>query len=208
MGLLFEGPAKAGPSALFGLSYATGMRRGRELTRSAAWVVSHPLRFRIMEVLREGPSTSARIARRLDQSRGSVSYHLRRLAGVGAIREAPELGTKRERWWRRDPEMVVFPSAVDGEGRAIAQRWAALFFARDEEVRHRFVTQEVPHEWREAAAVAGWIIRMTPEEAAELGTRLYALTHELRSRAEPPAGAEETLVSVSVLPVVSPTTES
>jgi DNA-binding transcriptional ArsR family regulator len=174
----------------------------RELAKSTSWVVAHPLRFRIMEVLREGPSTSARIAERLGQSRGSISYHLRMLGRAGAIVEAPELGTKRERWWRRDPELVVFPNDPDGEGRAISERWSALFFARDEEVRHRFVTGEVPPEWREAAAAASWFIRMTPEEAVDLGIRLYALTHELRSRPEPPRGAAETLVSVSVLPVL------
>jgi DNA-binding transcriptional ArsR family regulator len=155
-----------------------------------------------MEVLREGPSTSAHIARRLEESRGSISYHLRRLAEVGAILEAPELGTRRERWWKRDPELVIFPNDPDAEGRAIAERWSALFFARDEDVRHRFVTGDVPAEWREAAAVASWFIRMTPEEATELGARLYALTHELRSRPDPPEGASEALVSVSVLPVL------
>jgi len=155
-----------------------------------------------MEVLREGPSTSARIAERLSQSRGSISYHLRMLGRVGAIVEAPELGTKRERWWRRDPELVVFPNDPDGEGGAISERWAALFFARDEEVRHRFVTRDVPPEWKQAAAAASWFIRMTPDEAAELGMRLYALTHDLRSRPAPPPGAAETLVSVSVLPVL------
>jgi hypothetical protein len=43
---------------------------------------------------------------------------------------------------------------------------------------------------------------MTPEEAAELGMRLYELTHELRSRPDPPPAAAETLVSVRVLPVL------
>jgi hypothetical protein len=96
----------------------------------------------------------------------------------------------------------VFPNDPDGEGRAIGERWSALFFARDEEVRHRFVMGEVPPEWKEAAAAASWYIRMTPDEAAQLGMRLYALTHDLRSRPDPPPGAVETLVSVSVLPVV------
>jgi DNA-binding transcriptional ArsR family regulator len=166
-------------------------------------VVAHPLRFRIMEVLREGPSTSARIARRLGQSRGSISYHLRMLARVGAIVEAPELGTRRERWWRRDPELVVFVNDPDVEGRAISDRWAALMFARDEEVRHRFVMHEVSDEWRNAAGVGSWYVHLTPAEARELAVGLYSLVHELRSRPQPPPGSAETLVSVSVLPVVS-----
>jgi DNA-binding transcriptional ArsR family regulator len=182
--------------------------QAKELARSTMWVVSHPFRYRIMEVLREGPSTSARIARRLGESRGSISYHLRRLAAVGAIVEAPELGTRRERWWRRDPEMVVFPAGGGAEVRAVRERWAALLFARDEEVRRRFVTEEVPDEWRDAAAVGSWFVRITPEEAADLRLRLYAEVHDLRSRHEPPPGAGETLVSVSILPVVSERTES
>ena len=178
------------------------MARARELTLSAAWVVSHPMRFRIMEVLREGPSTSARVAARIGESRGTVSYHLRRLAEVGAIEEAPELGTRRERFWRRDPEMVVFPADRGTEEHAISQRVAAMFFTRDEQVRHRLVTEEVPPDWRESIVAASWFIRLTPDEAAELGGRLYALTHALRSREDAPDGAVETLVSVSVLPVL------
>src|SRR5436305_616508 len=96
--------------------------------------LEEPIRQLAYNAGREGPSTSARIARRLGESRGSISYHLRMLARVGAILEAPELGTKRERWWRRDPELVVFPTDEDPEARAISQRWAALFFARDEEM--------------------------------------------------------------------------
>ncbi len=148
--------------------------------------MAHPLRFRIMEVLREGPSTSARIAQRLGESRGSISYHLRMLGRVGAIAEAPELGTKRERWWRREPELVVFPNDPDGEGRAIAsagRRSSSRATRRSATASSR---SDVPDEWQEAAAVANWFIRMTPEEARELGLRLYALSHELRSRPEPP----------------------
>jgi len=103
---------------------------------------------------------------------------------------------------------VVFANHPDVEGRAISERWAALFFARDEDVRRRFVTEEVPAEWRNAATAGNWFVRMTPEEAADLAIRLYGLVHEIRSRAQPPPGAAETLVSVSVLPVVSPRTES
>jgi hypothetical protein len=83
-----------------------------------------------------------------------------------------------------------------------------LFFARDEEIRRRFVTGDVPDEWRDSVAVGNWFVRMTPEEAAELGVRLYALVHEIRSRSDLPAGAADAFVSVSVLPVISPTRAS
>src|SRR3954462_6217649 len=50
-----------------------------EPTRAFMWALAHPLRFQIWEILREGPSTAARLARRLEESRGSTSYHLRYL---------------------------------------------------------------------------------------------------------------------------------
>ena len=81
-------------------------------------------------------------------------------------------------------------------------------WVRDEQVRHRFVMEDVPAEWRESSAVAIWFIRLTPDEATELGARLYEMTHELRSREDPPAGAAETLVSVSVLPVLGESASS
>jgi DNA-binding transcriptional ArsR family regulator len=61
------------------------------------WAMAHPLRLEILGVLVEGPSTASRLARRLGESRGLISYHLRLLARAGAIMEEPELGTRRGR---------------------------------------------------------------------------------------------------------------
>src|SRR5262249_15173375 len=91
----------------------------REPTRSAMWALAHPIRFRIWELLREGPATASHLARRLGESRGSTSYHLRMLGSTGVIVDDEELGTKRERWWRRPEEPVIAPSPADPEGRAI-----------------------------------------------------------------------------------------
>src|SRR5207344_1062402 len=57
----------------------------REPTRSAMWALAHPVRFRIWELLREGPATATQLGRRLGESRGSMSYHLRMIAGTGII---------------------------------------------------------------------------------------------------------------------------
>src|SRR4026209_2641118 len=115
------------------------MRDPIELTRPAMWAIAHPVRFRIWELLREGPSTASRLARRIGESRGSASSHRRMLARAGLIAEDESLGTKRERWWRRPEATVVGVVSGDAEGRAIDQRWLAVFFARDEEVRRRFM---------------------------------------------------------------------
>ncbi len=171
-----------------------------EPTRVEMWAMAHPLRFRMLELLAEGPSTASRLARQLGESSGSTSYHLRRLARSGAIVEDPELGTRRERWWRRRERHVLIPTDADVEGRAISARMFGIVFARDEEARRRFITREIDTPWHEAAFVGNWFLQVTPHEADELGSRLLELLHEIRTRADQPPGAVQALVSFSVLP--------
>jgi DNA-binding transcriptional ArsR family regulator len=177
------------------------MSESIELSRSGMWAMAHPLRFRIWELLREGPSTASRVGRRLGESRGSASYHLRILARAGLIAEDETLGTGRERWWRRPEQPMVGIARGDAEGRLLDQRLLAVFFARDEEVRSRYLLGKVSDEWHESSLVVNWFVPLTPAEADELGLKLFALVDELRHRTPPP-GAEQTLVSLSILPVV------
>jgi DNA-binding transcriptional ArsR family regulator len=179
------------------------MRTQTEPTRTTLWAMAHPVRFRIFELLCEGPSTASRLGRRLGESRGSVSYHLRMLARAGAIAEDESLGNRRERWWCRPDESVALPTDADVEGRAIAGRMMAMLFARDDDVRRRFATGELSDEWQRGAFFGNWFVELAPDEADELGKQLFALVDEARRRARPADGAAQTLVSVSVLPVLS-----
>src|SRR5206468_2580841 len=120
----------------------------RDPTRVQMWAMAHPLRLEILGLLVERPSTASRLARRLGESRGLISYHLRMLARSGAIEEAPELGSRRERWWRRPELFVILPSDDDREGRAISARMLGLFFARDEAARRRLITDDIGAAWR------------------------------------------------------------
>jgi DNA-binding transcriptional ArsR family regulator len=99
----------------------------RDPTRVQMWAMAHPLRLEILGLLVEGPATASMLARRLGESSGSTSYHLRVLARAGAIVEDPELGTRRERWWRRPDPFVLIPTDDDLEGRAITARMLGLF---------------------------------------------------------------------------------
>lgn len=172
----------------------------RNPTRVQMWAMAHPLRLEILGLLVEGPATASMLARRLRESSGSTSYHLRVLERAGAIVEDPELGTRRERWWRRPDPFVLIPTDDDLEGRAITARVLGLFFARDEQARRRIVTRDVSSAWRAGAFVGNWFLELTPEEADALAERLAELVHELRARSEPTPGADRALVSLSVLP--------
>jgi DNA-binding transcriptional ArsR family regulator len=166
------------------------------------WALAHPIRLRIWELLREGPATASQLARRIGESRAVLSYHLRFLARAGAIAEDVGRGTRRERWWCREEAPVLIPIPPDPEGRAIDARLLSILFAREEDVRSRFVTRRVSDEWLEKAFVGNWYVELTPDEADELGKRLFAIVDELRARRTPSRGAEQTLVAVSVLPLL------
>lgn len=172
----------------------------RDPTRVQMWAMAHPLRLEILGLLVEGPATASALARRLGESSGTTSYHLRVLARAGAVEEVPELGTRRERWWRRPDLFVLIPTNDDLEGRAISARMAGLFFARDELARRRLVTRDLSAAWRAGAFVGNWFLELTPEDADALAERLVGIVQELRERSEPTPGAERALVSLSVLP--------
>jgi DNA-binding transcriptional ArsR family regulator len=181
-------------------------RPEHEPTRAQMWTAASPIRFRILELLRDGPATASQLARRLGESSGTTSYHLRVLARAGAIEEDAERGTRRERWWRRPAGAFLAPTHADAEGRAVATRLFTIFRDRDEEARSRFITGEVSDEWQEAAFFGNWVVALTAEEASELGARLFELVDQYRGRAKSDS-SESVLVSVSVLPWVEPATE-
>ena len=170
-----------------------------EPTRVEIWVLAQPLRLRMFELLRRGPATASQLAKRLGVTSGTTSYHLRILERAGAIVSDETIGNRRERWWRRSEDLVLIPTDSDREGREIATRMFGIYFARDEEARHRFIAYEVGDEWHEGAVVGNWYVELTPSQAAELGLRLMQVVDEFRVR-EPEPDADQALVSISVLP--------
>ena len=68
------------------------MDREIELTDPAALrAIAHPIRLGLVGLLRrEGPLTASEAGRRLGESSGSTSYHLRQLERFGLVEEAGE----------------------------------------------------------------------------------------------------------------------
>jgi len=61
----------------------------------------HPVRVRLLHLLEtDGPGTASLLGRRIGQSSGITSYHLRLLADLGFIEEDTGRGNGRDRWWR------------------------------------------------------------------------------------------------------------
>src|SRR3712207_131533 len=86
--------------------------------------VAHPVRNKLLALLRyEGPATASQLGRRLDESSGSTSYHLRQLARYGFVEEDPEQPNRRDRRWRAAQRITSWNRADfadDPEGRQIS----------------------------------------------------------------------------------------
>lgn len=63
--------------------------------------LAHPIRVRLLWLLEtDGPATASQLGRRIGQSSGVTSYHLRMLGELGFVEEDEERGNGRDRWWR------------------------------------------------------------------------------------------------------------
>ena len=167
-----------------------------EVTDAAALgALTHPLRARILGVLRlEGAATASQLGRRLGESSGATSYHLRQLARFGFVEEAPDQQSRRERVWRAahaltsiDPRR--FSSGADavvldefsrrqlGQLQAQAQRWMSR-------------RAGASPQWQSAAGFSDATARLSPGACAELHERLTELVDELQARSagEPEVG--------------------
>jgi DNA-binding transcriptional ArsR family regulator len=149
--------------------------------------LAHPLRLQLLDLLRfDGPSTATELGRRVGESSGSTSYHLRQLARYGFIEEAPARGG-RERWWRYRHRRVMLEGGGAGERELLAELLSREAYALD-----RFLAQrERLPEWEAGSFFATRALRLTSAELAELRDGMDELLGRFR-RAEaddPPADA-------------------
>jgi DNA-binding transcriptional ArsR family regulator len=142
----------------------------KQLDGPALRALAHPLRMRIIAVLRrEGPATATTLAARLGESSGATSYHLRSLAKAGFVTEIPDRGTGRERWWQAAQEMTSWQPEHfldDPDDRAAAQ-WFSGYLGRqamewiDDWIRQR---EHAEPAWIAAADQSDLLVHMTPDQ--------------------------------------------
>jgi DNA-binding transcriptional ArsR family regulator len=179
------------------------MKIDRSYSAARVRAAAHPLRLRLLELLREGPATASQLARRLGETSGATSYHLRVLGKAGLIEEDAERGNGRDRWWRRQEEMVLVPSspAAEPEYEAAIARLREVFLERDEGALRRFLAHAPEDDWVEAAFIGGWAVYATPEEIETLSRTIVGLIDGLRrAESERPEGAKLAYVTWRALP--------
>lgn len=157
----------------------------RVLDGGALRALAHPLRVRMYDILSTyGPQTASSLAERLGESSGSTSYHLRALAKHDLIREVPDKGTGRERWWERpdggvsfgDPETITSPA-----GRAASQVVMSEFLRNRNDQLLAFVGRgldQLDEAWRDSSLISTATTSLTPEQARDLTIKIQALVDE------------------------------
>src|SRR6185369_16701523 len=117
--------------------------------------LAHPARLALLEYLanhRDG-ATATECATVVGLSPSATSYHLRALAKVGIIHEAPGRGDGRERVWRTVHESYEIANDPHAGPEQVAAETALVetFLARQDDKVHRFLAgaREEPADWYE-----------------------------------------------------------
>jgi DNA-binding transcriptional ArsR family regulator len=171
--------------------------------------MSHPARLEIMEYLNStGASvTATECAEIVGMSPSAISYHLRELAKVGLVEQAPSRGDGRERVWRSPIHSYNVPMNADAdpETRAAEDTLVEVYLTRDfQRIRdHLAKVREEPKEWYEGSALMGSNLLITAEELKAFTKAVQELVEPLKRRhriADPPEGARTVIVHFAAFP--------
>jgi DNA-binding transcriptional ArsR family regulator len=175
----------------------------RQLDARSLRGLAHPLRVRILGLLRvDGPATATRLARRLGQDSGNISWHLRQLAEHGFIAEDTARGTRRERWWHAVHQANHLDVAgLEGgpETGELVTAYLGHILDQHADRAAAFVADGGwPADWRAAADFSAWRLELTPDGLRALTAELAAVVARHRVPAAP--GAATVHVQLQAFP--------
>lgn len=157
----------------------------RNIDLATLKALAHPLRVRILDTLGQyGPSTASALGTRLGESSGATSYHLRQLARHDLVKEMPEKGSGRERWWRRTPGSLTLGHIEYKD--SPSARAATDFITRQwQETRQGQLWEFVERgmdvfdkDWIDASILSSASLRLTKEQLAEFTTAWMAFSQD------------------------------
>ncbi len=162
------------------------LSRRRVTDAAALKALAHPVRMALLGALvTEGPLTASQAARLVEETPSNCSWHLRKLAEHGFVREARG-GTGRNRPWQAVSEGLEWgDDGPDGSDRIAAEALTDMVVEREmQRLRAaRAARDSEPEDWREATGLAQSQLWLTAEEARLLKQELteLLLTHADRS---------------------------
>ncbi|NEG69783.1 ArsR/SmtB family transcription factor [Bifidobacterium choloepi] len=172
--------------------------------------MANPVRMRILGALRiDGVQTVGELSAKLGEAVGSVSYHLAQLADAGLVEKTtPRDGDKRKSWWKATHRRMLIgsPEQLDRERNAddsavlmadessvantVLNQYRRSTALTYETTYERYLDHEggLPQEWRDAGLSGDFVLDLTVDEAAELGTELLGVLDRWQRRTSGRAG--------------------
>jgi DNA-binding transcriptional ArsR family regulator len=182
-------------------------RRVRAVDDAATFrALAHPLRMRLLGALRlEGPATASALGRRLGESSGSTSYHLRQLARYGFVAEDDDQPSRRERRWRAlhsrtswsSEALLDDPAALEAEDAVAAQQVETAARAA---THWRNTRRTASPAWVAAATFSDYEPRLTPEALQALTREITALVDRYEDACADAPDAERVHLYVQAVP--------
>ncbi|MEE1940863.1 helix-turn-helix domain-containing protein [Streptomyces sp. TRM 70361] len=181
-----------------------------ERDAAALKALTHPLRIRLLGLLREdGPATATELAERTGESSASTSYHLRVLARHGFVAEAGNRDG-RERRWRSVHTDTAWDNAAmyaSPAGRTSLSAVRGLQIEHLARTLHRheedLAAGRLGPQWLEPSGISDRLDRLTPESLTELWETLRRKADELAARDEGDPRAEKTVLLWAGLPLAA-----
>jgi DNA-binding transcriptional ArsR family regulator len=160
--------------------------------------LAHPVRLAILTFLqRNGPATATVLAPHVGATPSVTSWHLRHLAGFGLVTDAdPDEvpGDRRQRWWKAKARGFSIASGDDPESLTAARALGDQLAAAAQQQVSEWIAETgpgLPPEWQRVAGIANTSVPLTPDELAELSSRIDELIapYVHRAEADAPPGA-------------------
>lgn len=171
--------------------------------------LAHPARIAIIEHLGSTGAvvTATECAGLVGLSPSATSYHLRELAKIGLVEQAPSRGDARERVWRSTSSgFSVDGDLAEPETRASQAALVDVYLNRDFARMREWVARlhEEPKDWQDASTLMGPMLLLNADELAEVNRRVKEVLDPYRRRermAEAPADARPVAVHYAAFPV-------
>lgn len=181
----------------------------RRITDSAALkALAHPVRLALLETLvAQGPKTASQAGLLIGQSASNCSWHLRKLAEHGFVREGHR-ASGRNRPWRAVMEGLAWADDetkpdVSAAGEALTDVLIERELQRLRAARASHAQE--PADWRDATRVSRTHLWLTPQEAVELSEAMGDLFRAHADRSNDPASRPDDARLVSLVGWLVPT---
>jgi predicted ArsR family transcriptional regulator len=152
--------------------------------------LSHPTRWKLIELLRLEPTaTATRCAEFTGESVASCSYHLSILAKYGFVEQA-EGGTGREKPWRATARRIsVQPLGLEPEAELAAEVLSEVYLDHELGRMKEFVrrTGRESERWQLATGISAATAHLTIDELEAVAAELRAITERYQDRANDPS---------------------